>query len=254
MITVQSDPVPSSFCPIKDSDWQLLVSLLHAQSTGDPTVNTGSITPPPDKRGLPWIRSNPDGTPDRTYVFSNGLWRSPHPEDPGIVKMWTGTLAGIDLIEGGVAGAVTSDSGPFWAKMTGVDAMMPIQPGTLPSTAVINISDTGGEEKHTLIATESPPHTHRMFTDENIANGTGLQLTNARSLAGFTNVPKQVNDDGAGDANSYYMSSSSVAPTLGQTDSFGGTGGATNAHNNLPPYFGIWFIQRTNRIYYSQPA
>lgn len=253
LVAIKSNPVRNSFCPISDADWAYLVGLLWGEAQSTP-FNFGSATPPPDGRTVPWIRTNQDGTPDRTYVFSGGLWLCPHYEDPGIVKMFTGTLAQIPLLEGGNNNPVTAFDGPFWQKLASVDAKMPIQPGTLPSTAVIAAGDTGGEEKHTLLPTEMPAHAHQEFAEE-VAQGLAYTGPWKAIDANNPQVANENNYDNAGTGASYYVSGSNKAATLGRSSVAGGDGsGNTVAHNNLPPYFGIWFIQRTNRLYYSIPG
>lgn len=169
-----------------------------------------------------------------------GAWISLHPLPPGAVMMYEGSEASITTFDGGEAGAVTSISGPMWEKVTQLNARFPVGPGTLPSTAVINVTDTGGEENHELIEEEIPEHTHLIADPE----------VGASSLTS----PNQVLDNQVTDAgllNYTLQGKTDEEATVGKTSPFGGDAdGDTVGHNNLPPYYGIFFIRRTARTHY----
>lgn len=137
--------------------------------------------------------------------------------------MYEGSLASIETYDGGEAGAVTATTGPMWERVTQLDARFPIGPGTLPSGTAVAVTNTGGEEKHTLLEEELPN------IEIKSRHRTDLQ-------------------DGGGSAALHNL------PTFGTqvtVDEFGGdASGNTVAHNNLPPYYCLQFIRRTGRLYY----
>lgn len=245
-LQIKSDPVPSSFCPINNADWTFLVGLLYAVQNGDPSINFGNSTPAPDFRDRPWVRTNSDGTFDGVYTFANGLWVRPHPDFVGKIVMYDGDVANITSLDGGTADPITTTTGAFWAKIDAADGKFPIQPGTMPSGAVIGAQATGGEELHTLVGQEIPKHTHPMFADEFVNPWKAISGSDPQ-------VAKECNYDGLGAPSTYFMAGSSIEATLGNPASYGGANdGSTTPHNNLPPYYGAYLIKRTARQYYTQ--
>lgn len=246
-LTVRSATVPSPLdCVVSNVDWQSLVALLEVTLEDSDAFSTGNTEPAPSRRGLPWYRYNTDGTPDHWYVYSMGAWLRPHETAVGTVIMWEGVSADIPTFDGGEAGAVTSISGPMWEEVTEMRARFPIGPGTLPSTAVVGVGDTGGEEKHSLDETEIPPHSHKMINGDEPAHNdanTTLSSSNHVTFAFSTGVSGLA----------YMLQGTDTNPSLGLTEEVGGDGGTPNlvvAHNNLPPYRGIFFLRKTARLFY----
>lgn len=193
------------------------------------TFNYGSQTPSSDDRGKPWFRLNSDGSPDRWYVFFDGMWVSPHPIEPedDEVRIWSGSEADISLKDGGNTNAVTLTDGPFWRRANAYNARTVVGVGTLPdSGTVIAVNDTGGEDEVELDTTELPSHTHQAKhsgaeADGNVANPTGGLLGSAAGT-------------------DYTFTSEATGGGLG--------------HNNMPPWIGVYFIVRTARQYYALPG
>lgn len=231
-LPIVSNTVPANLaCVISNEKWQELVALLRVSGIQASFYNYGNTTPAPAMRIWSWRRLNSDGTPDRWYDFAGGQWLSPHALPPGAVMMYGGSLASIDTFDGGEAGAVSTTTGPFWERLTDMDAKFPIGPGTLPSTTVLAIDDTGGEEKHSLTIPEFPPHTHPV-------EGSGF-------LDGATPSARKIiiDDEHNSSANN------SVTESTGGS----GTPAAAVPHNTMPPFRVIWFIRRTARLHYRAP-
>lgn len=181
------------------------------------------------------------------WVFFNGLWVAKHPIPAG--SLWafpyTGTTASIETLDGGAAGAVSSNSGPFWEEAVSFRARMPIGAGTLPSGAVLAVGDTGGEEKHVLTADEAN-HFHG-FGDGDTGGRDGLFCRRSWSSEEVgtgthnldTTVPAAIGTAISGGA---LGTSDSIASSI---DSDG--------HNNMPPYVALTFLRRTARIYCTTP-
>lgn len=220
-LPVRTNAVPENFCfrGFNSESWPELVSLLYVtQQSGEVFWNTGNDVPSPEDRIKPWFRFNSDGTPDRLYKWANGSWLSKHPIPPGIVVMWEGTEASIATLDDGENTALTEMTGPFWERVTELNAKFPIGPGTLPGGTVLGIGDTGGVEEHTLTIAEMPAHTHSIKA----------RLQNFEPDTDSV-IPVATSDN-----------------TTMPTESTGGG----DAHTNMPPYRAIWFIRRTNRLYY----
>ena len=219
--------LPSTLCYSNpQSDWPLMVSYLSASVTGTLNMfNVGNSVPSADNRDKPWIRTNSDGTPDAVYNYSGGFWLTKHPLPTGLVCMYEGTEASIDTFDGGEAAAITNIAGPFWEKVTEMAAKSPIMPGTLPSTTVLAIGNDYGEEKHTMLSTEMPRHTHTIQAwTSGATGGDGGQILNEPDPG--TEVEKT-------------------------TGAAGGRDGETNPDpfNVIHPVRAIWFLRRSARIY-----
>lgn len=231
-LPIVSNTVPANLaCVISNEKWQELVALLRVSGIQASFYNYGNTTPAPAMRIWSWRRLNSDGTPDRWYDFAGGQWLSPHALPPGAVMMYGGNLASIDTFDGGEAGAVSATTGPFWERLTDMDAKFPIGPGTLPSTTVLAVGDAGGEEKHSLTEAEMPPHLHEV-------EGSGFDDGNVQSQRHVL-IDDEHND----------------LSHKRNTNLTGGTGSpvAVTAHNTMPPYRAIWFIRRTTRLHYRAP-
>lgn len=225
-VTISTSDIPASYCPESfAAAWAFGVAHLSAELAGNNfSYNYGPTTPAPDDQGKPWFRTDATtGLPDKWYVFVGGSWVSLHPMPIGAVVMYEGSLASIETYDGGEAGTVTATTGPMWERVTQLDARFPMGPGTLPSGTAVAVTNTGGEEKHALTEEELPNieiHT-RQRTDLVDGGGSAASLVHATFGAQVT------------------------------VDEFGGdASGNTVAHNNLPPYYGIFFIRRTARLYY----
>lgn len=238
-ITFQNGTLPEGFC---FSSWPQVfnsfTSLLSGYLPGNYTVwNYGNTEPTAENRGIPWLRLNVDGSPDKIYVFWGGNWVSPHvvPYESPEIRIWSGLIADLVSYDGGSPGVVTDTTGPMWEEVVAMRALFPVGAGTFGSGAVVGVGDLGGEEKHSLIATEMPPHTHDIrgigIDPETDSRGYG---TIGRSESNYT--------DNAGNT----WDSAVACKSAGGT----GTPAAVVAHNNLPPYIGVAFIQRTARKYY----
>jgi hypothetical protein len=194
------------------------------------TINIGSDAPAADDRVNPWVRSNVDGSPDGTYIYFDGTWKRKHPLDPGLIMMWAGTAGGVDTLDGGVAGAATINSGPFWEIVTAMAAKFPVGVGTFASGTAVAVTGTGGEDRHTLVTAELPAVLGQFPAN---TEGVLLNLT-AGGANGIVAGPGT-------------WKKSDLADLV--------TGGnpliSDKSHQNLPPYFGIFYVRRSVRIYYS---
>jgi microcystin-dependent protein len=109
-------------------------------------------------------------------------------------------------------------------------ARFPVGPGRFADVgdvigATIGIGDTGGEEKHVLLLAEMAAHRHGLAPDPcNV-------FTGVSSGGAFT-----------------VTTDATLPPHKVQTFD---TEGEDVAHNNLPPYQGVWFARRTARLMYT---
>ena len=196
--------------------------------------NYGDSTPAVDDQDRPWIRTI-GGKPDRMYSFISGQWISKHsiPAGGNVRQMWVGSEGDLETYDGGAAGAVNEMAGPFWTVDTAMAARFPVGVGDFAAA----VKATGGEENHTLLTAEMPAHKHAPFSGgkkiwHDKYNGSGQDGTTGDTRVNhFGDGP-----EGAG---------ISLAEDLYKE------AGDGEAHNNLPPYYGVYFIKRTSRIYYT---
>jgi len=198
----------------------------------------------PSDHDMVWARTDASGNLIRFYTWGGyGVWGSPHPAPPStsLRYLWVGTEGDLATFDEGTGGDPTPTTGPFWVVDHNFDARFPIAPGTLPSTTLIAVTGTGGEEKHELTEAEMPPHNHEVtlvtpITSKWAGNDSGA----GKIVTGDSDIVEGTDEIEANDP-------------FFQTEDAGGSGdpAETQAHNNIPPYYGVFFIKRTARIYYT---
>jgi len=194
--------------------------------------NYGNSVPTADNQDKPWLRLNANGSLDRVYIYFNGNWVSPHAiQDNAYVAIWTSDLTSLALFDGGDNNAPGDASGPMWEEVVALRAKFPLGAGTLPSTTVVAIGETGGEENHTLLLPEVPKHQHAVGT------GSG-QAGNNTEYIGVT---------GSGSTTAL---TTAVLHQSNTTYTGGAADGSTTPHNTMPPYLGVTYIRRSSRIFY----
>lgn len=227
-VAISSSSIPIGLClPITDEQWQLLVALLSG--TADVSVNVHIGEAAPSDLTKAWLKTI-SGVPDRLYYFASGVWLAKHPIPVGFTMLApAGTsLADIDTLDGGEAGAVTAFTGPMWQEDTDFAARFPIGPGTFPSGDTLAEGATGGEEDHALTVAELAPHSHVVLASMDETGG-GTAINRLR-----TNITEADSDV-------------STASTGGDTVTPGLNG---KGHNTVPPYRVRYFIKRTGRTHY----
>jgi hypothetical protein len=210
--------------------FELGVAQLTSSLTG---VIVSDTQPSAADRDKVWFRTSA-GAPvfPSLWLFFLGQWLAKHPVPAG--SLWalpyTGPVAGIATLDGGAAGAINPDgtTGPFWEEVVSLRARMPIGAGTLPSGLVLAVGDAGGEEKHLLSGLESGVGAHKHSISS-------IRWSNTH---GFTDS----GGGGPGTTGAFTPDTDDAAPVA-----------ATDAHNNLSPFFVLTFLKRTNRTYCTQP-
>lgn len=225
VLPVDNETLPQGFCPASYQD--MLNQFSAHQSVTFPSTFAGVTvsTTKPANTTQAWLQLDSFGRPVRLYYFAQGAWLSLHPDVPGKIIIWDSALPDFTEFDGGDAGPAGPLSGPMWEEVTELRAKFPIGAGTLPSATVLSVGDTGGEEKHSLLEVEMPPHVHSYQT---IVQGTTgpFDDTHGTALAPFATR---------------------------QTQSAGGSGTppAVTPHNNMPPYYVVYMLRRTSRLFYT---
>jgi microcystin-dependent protein len=203
---------------------------------GNSFFNFGPTFPAINNRIYPWLDEN-----GQWWIFDQGFWVYKNPVVAGSYerRIFVGTTNDLLSYDGGDGTAVAGDtSGPMWMVDTLLDARFPVGVGAFAASGAVAVLGTAtstsivGEDQHTLSAPEIPSHTHSLG-----ANG--------KPAVFWDNFVQEA----GGDGNPSFSFNQSVPETSTST---GGVIGGGGAHNNLPPFCGVYFIKRTSRIYYTK--
>jgi hypothetical protein len=223
---------PVNYCP---SNYQNFANdiISGTQATflsaiGNSFFNFGATTPALNNQVYPWLDA--DGN---WWVFQGGYWSRKHPvpASGNERRVWVGTTADLQTYDGGNTNPASNYDGPMWEVDTAFEARFPVGAGTFAASGAVSVNGTttstavAGEDKHTLIVSEMPKHSHTMTWDSQDTSG-GNQL---KTL--------------------YYGPDANVLNDIVKNT---GDSGGDAAHNNLPPFYGVYFIKRTARVYYTK--
>ena len=233
LITLTAPSLPVNYCP---TNYQQLANDIigGTQATfnsaiGNSFFNFGSTVPALNNQIYPWLDEN-----GLWWVFSNGYWTriNPVPASGSERRIYVGNTTDLQTYDGGNTNTPSNWSGPMWEVDTAFDARFPVGVGTFSASGVVSVNGTttstavAGEDKHTLVVGEVPSHTHQILD----------QYINL--------VQRGSADSGVFSATNRSEGTANLLPT---TSSGGGA-----AHNNLPPFYGVYFIKRTTRVYYTK--
>ena len=242
-VILQKGTVPPDACFNNVSElYDLFIGTTTAYVNGNYSLfNYGENKPSTDDTDKPWIRTV-GNLPDRVYVYASGYWLSKHQTPAGgdERRIWVGSLVDLKTYDGGADEDVNDFTGPFWEVDEELAAKFPVGVGEFPSGADVAINGIGGSETVTLTSDQLPNHEH-------------LGEAYYRAVAGpaSTSDPSGLADatlhENSGHTNNASYNSFNKAGVI--TTSM--TGASGQAHTNLPPYYGVYFIKRTGRIYYA---
>lgn len=234
LITLTAPSLPLTYCP---SNYQQLANDIigGTQATfnsaiGNSFFNFGSTTPALNNQIYPWLDDS-----GFWWVFNGGYWTRQNTVAAGSSerRIFVGTTTDVLSYDGGDGTAYAGNpyAGAMWEIDTAFDARFPVGVGAFAGSGAVAVQGTTtstsvvGEDQHLLTTAEIPSHTHSMTWDSQDTAG-GNQLKTLY-LGPDANVPNDI------------------------TKNTGSTGGDT-AHNNLPPFYGVYFIKRTGRVYYTK--
>lgn len=252
-IPIQNGQLPMGFCP---PDFQTMLNAFSAAQFAVFSSLSSLVvsSSPPADHTVAWLRLDSFGNPVRIYFFAQGAWLSPHPLLPGFTMLWNQALPNFTTYDGGDASIppFSAITGQMWQLMAattnGLDlggkkpgdagyvnpqvmvAQFPVGVGTFPappagSGVMVSVAGTGGFDQHVLAAAEVPAHTHQVGSQDSTADvGGDIAQEFVRSFGSGTGPPAT-------------------------SSSFGST--PNNAFGTLPPYYGVYFLQRTNRLFYT---
>lgn len=253
-LTITPPTLPNPYC---FTTYQQLANdlvggaVVNFDVTGATVVLKQAGTPTASQRSFLWFNTTTGHT--LRYDAGIGDWIAEHPTSPGDgtigpIMLWNGAAGAVDTLDGGTAGTPTLTSGPFWEIASQMAARVPLGVGTLPSGAVVAVTATGGAEQVTLTQANLPNVNVAVKTAIVGQAGVGGDVPvvgntyGSDALGGTSRAVDGTDTDLGG---RYY--------TRGQTEPLGGgvAGAAATAVSVMPPYYGIYFIRRTVRKYWT---
>ena len=248
LITLTAPTLPLGYCPATYQNLALdIINGTQAafnSTVGNSFFNTGASAPAVNNQIFPWFDN--DG---QWWIFSGGVWtrENPIPPNSGERKIWVGTISDLQAYDGGDGTAATPSTyvGAMWEVDTLFDARFPVGVGAFAASGSVAVTGTttstsiAGEDKHALTIAELAAHTHDVAIK---VFGHGGEDGARVAADGGTSSNTLTN-------NTTVFPTSTLDPDVAASSI--STGGDT-AHNNLPPFYGVYFIKRTARAYYTK--
>jgi len=195
-----------------------------------------------------WVRTDSSGSLIRQYLHDgHGLWTSPHPEPPSTSKryLWVGVENDLLTFDEGADEPVGDVTGPFWQVDHAFDGRFPVAPGIVDDDLTIAVGDQAGEKEVKLTTNQIAAHKHLSPMRTRLAN-LDVAYTDFQGTVAFTDTTGKVEID----TNHYDDFLHAYTDFNPLPDASGDDPGGVQAHNNMPPYRGVFIIKRTARKFY----
>jgi hypothetical protein len=209
---------------------------------GNSFFNFGPTYPAINNRIYPWLDEN-----GQWWIYDQGFWVRKNPVTAAYERrIYVGTTTDLLSYDGGDGTATaTILTGPMWEVDTEFEARFPVGVGAFVASGAVAVlgktTSTAivGEDQHKLTIPELAAHTHDVAIK---VFGHGGEDGDRSAADGGTTSNTVTN-------NTTIFPSSTIDPDL---DAKAVSVGGDIAHNNLPPFYGVYFIKRTSRVYYTK--
>jgi len=236
LISLEFQGFPDGYCYPGDPDTFATDIMQYTEvvfnAVGNIYYNMGPDIPGADYRIYPWLRTE-QGFEDGWYYWDDtiGAWIKPHPTPAsgGERRCFVGSTTDLQTYEGGNANAVDDADGPFWEVDSSFAARFPVGVGSFDNAGDVGVTDTttstavAGEDEHTLTLAELPADVV---------------------------IPTKLKIAGAPDGDYLHHDAVEDADCGVYRDDVNDIVADGDPHNNLPPFYGVYFIKRTARIYF----
>ena len=246
LITLTAPSLPANYCP---ASYQKLANDIigGTQATFNSTIgnsffNFGPTYPAINNRIYPWLDEN-----GQWWIYDQGVWLRKNPVTAAYERrIYVGTTTDLLSYDGGDGTATaTTTTGPMWEVDTEFEARFPVGVGAFVASGAVAVMGKAtstaivGEDQHKLTIPELAAHTHDVAIK---VFGHGGEDGDRSAADGGTTSNTVTN-------NTTIFPSSTIDPDL---DAKAVSVGGDIAHNNLPPFYGVYFIKRTIRVYYTK--
>ena len=246
LITLTAPSLPANYCP---ASYQKLANDIigGTQATFNSTIgnsffNFGPTYPAINNRIYPWLDEN-----GQWWIYDQGVWLRKNPVTAAYERrIYVGTTTDLLSYDGGDGTTTaTTTTGPMWEVDTEFEARFPVGVGAFVASGAVAVMGKAtstaivGEDQHKLTIPELAAHTHDVAIK---VFGHGGEDGDRSAADGGTTSNTVTN-------NTTIFPSSTIDPDL---DAKAVSVGGDIAHNNLPPFYGVYFIKRTIRVYYTK--
>ena len=246
LITLTPPSLPVSYCPL---NYQNLANdiiggtqAVFNSTIGNSFFNFGPTYPAINNRIYPWLDEN-----GQWWIYDQGFWLRKNPVTAAYERrIYVGTTTDLLSYDGGDGTTTaTSTTGPMWEVDTEFEARFPVGVGAFVASGAVAVLGKAtstaivGEDQHKLTIPELAAHTHDVAIK---VFGHGGEDGDRSAADGGTTSNTVTN-------NTTIFPSSTIDPDL---DAKAVSVGGDIAHNNLPPFYGVYFIKRTIRVYYTK--
>lgn len=246
LITLTPPSLPVSYCPL---NYQNLANdiiggtqAVFNSTIGNSFFNFGPTYPAINNRIYPWLDEN-----GQWWIYDQGVWLRKNPVTAAYERrIYVGTTTDLLSYDGGDGTATaTPITGPMWEVDTEFEARFPVGVGAFAASGAVAVMGKAtstaivGEDQHKLTIPELAAHTHDVAIK---VFGHGGEDGDRSAADGGTTSNTVTN-------NTTIFPSSTIDPDL---DAKAVSVGGDIAHNNLPPFYGVYFIKRTSRVYYTK--